>query len=121
MDNVVEMEDRPKRKTPQAWAKFWQKEHDAAHKRVRKFRKRGNKVNQGNKGSRDSRAFEQVGFKLYNLSGNFAPNTNFAHFRIVESVDENSNQVGSGPNNTDFQGLYLVIEQPDGRLLDEHD
>ena len=22
---------------------------------------------------------------------------------------------------TDFQGLYLVIEQPDGRLLDEHD
>lgn len=65
--------------------------------------------------------FEQVGFKLYNLSGNFAPNTNFSHFRIVESADENSNQVGSGPNNTDFQGLYLVIEQPDGRLLDEHD
>ena len=65
--------------------------------------------------------FEQVGFKLYNLSGNFAPHTNMSHFRIVESVDENSNQVGSGPNNTDFQGLYLVIEQPDGRLLDEHD
>jgi hypothetical protein len=64
--------------------------------------------------------FEQVGFKLFNLSGNFAPNTNMSHFRIVESADENSNQVGSGPNNTDFQGLYLVIEQPDGRLLDEH-
>lgn len=60
--------------------------------------------------------FESVGFKLLNLTGVEAPNTSFLHFRIIEDGDE------GGPDqfSSDFQGLYLTIEQMDGRLLDEH-
>ena len=41
------------------------------------------------------------------------------HFRIVE----NASETNGTPNNQyddDFQGLYLAVEQPDGRFLDEH-
>ncbi|MCA9148639.1 MAG: CotH kinase family protein, partial [Planctomycetales bacterium] len=61
--------------------------------------------------------FESVGFELFNLAGVQAPNTNYVHFRIIESADEN----GSTQYNGDFQGLYLAIEQVDGNFLDEHD
>ena len=61
--------------------------------------------------------FEGVGFKLHNLAGNAAPKTHFIHFRTVEAADEDGPDQFSG----DFQGLYLVIEQMDGRFLDEHD
>ena len=60
--------------------------------------------------------FESVGFKLYNLAGTESPNTNYVHFRIVESENEN----GADQYKGDFQGLYLAIEQPDGNFLDEH-
>jgi hypothetical protein len=40
-----ETESSPKEKTPAGWAKFWQKEFDAASKRARKFQKQGNQVN----------------------------------------------------------------------------
>ena len=60
--------------------------------------------------------FESVGFKLYNLAGTESPNTNYVHFRIVESENEN----GADQYKSDFQGLYLAIEQPDGNFLDEH-
>ena len=74
-------------------------------------------IQQGNFGHRGEQGlFESVGFKLFNLAGVEGPNTNFIHFRIVEYAEE------EGPNqfSGDFQGLYLVLEQPDGRLLDEH-
>ncbi|NQU23007.1 MAG: lamin tail domain-containing protein, partial [Candidatus Nealsonbacteria bacterium] len=74
-------------------------------------------IQQGNFNQRGEQGlFEWAGFKLHNLSGNAAPNSSFVHFRIVEDGDE------GGPDqfSTDFQGLYLTIEQPDGRLLDEH-
>ena len=61
--------------------------------------------------------FESVGFKLFNLTGVESSYTNFVQFRIIEGADENGPDQFSG----DFQGLYLVIEQPDGRMLDEHD
>ena len=60
--------------------------------------------------------FESVGFKLFNLAGVESPNTNFLHFRIIESADETGTDQYSG----DFQGMYLTLEQPDGRFLDEH-
>ncbi|HEY3392833.1 MAG TPA: lamin tail domain-containing protein, partial [Lacipirellulaceae bacterium] len=61
--------------------------------------------------------FESVGFKMFNLAGVAASNTNFVHFRIVESADENGADQYSG----DFQGLYLAVEQLDDNFLEEHD
>ncbi len=62
--------------------------------------------------------FEGAGFKLHNLAGNAAPKTHYVHFRIIENADEN----GTAGNqfDTDFQGLYLAVEQMDGQFLDEH-
>ena len=60
--------------------------------------------------------FESVGFKLFNLAGVEASNTNYVHFRIVENANEN----GTSQYTTDFQGLYLAIEQLDDNFLDEH-
>ena len=62
--------------------------------------------------------FEGAGFRLHNLAGNAAPNTHFVHFRIIEGASENGT-----PGNqfdTDFQGLYLAVEQMDGQFLDQH-
>jgi hypothetical protein len=61
--------------------------------------------------------FESVGFRLFQLVGEPAMNTAFVQFRIIDDAEESqsSNQyVG------DFWGLYLAVEQPDGRFLDEH-
>jgi hypothetical protein len=62
--------------------------------------------------------FESTGFKLFNLSGVEAPRTHFLHFRIIEGADENGQP--DSQFDTDFQGLYLAIEQPDGQFLEEH-
>ena len=61
--------------------------------------------------------FESVGFKLFNLAGVAASNTNYVHFRIVENASES----GTSQYTTDFQGLYLAVEQLDDNFLDEHD
>ena len=61
--------------------------------------------------------FEAVGFKLFNLVGVPAPLTSFVQFRIIDNAAESPADQYSG----DFWGLYLVIEQEDGRFLDEHD
>jgi hypothetical protein len=61
--------------------------------------------------------FESVGFKLFNLAGVAASNTNYVHFRIVENADE----AGTSQFTTDFQGLYLAVEQLDDNFLDQHD
>jgi hypothetical protein len=76
-------------------------------------------IQQGNFGQRGEQGlFEASGFKLHNLADNEACNTHFVHFRIIENASE------TGPTasqfDDDFQGLYLAIEQPDGRFLDEH-
>ncbi len=59
--------------------------------------------------------FESVGFKLFSLAGVPASNTHFVHFRIVESASE----TGANQYSTDFQGLYLVIEDIEGEFLEE--
>ena len=71
----------------------------------------GNYLHRGEHGM-----FEAVGFKLFNLAGVEAPNTHWVHFRIIDEVNESGNTQYDG----DFWGLYLAIEQMDGRFLDEH-
>ena len=61
--------------------------------------------------------FESVGFRLFQMAGVEAPQTTFVQFRIIDEESESSEQnqyVG------DFWGLYLALEQEDGRFLDEH-
>jgi len=60
--------------------------------------------------------FEAATFKLFNIMGSEASKTNWLHFRIIDGVLE------SGPTqyDGDFWGLYMTIEQMDGRFLEEH-
>lgn len=60
--------------------------------------------------------FESVGFKLFELAGAPASKTNYVHFRIVESASES----GASQYSSDFQGLYLAVEQLDDNFLEEH-
>lgn len=61
--------------------------------------------------------FESVGFALFNLAGVEAPKTHWINFRIIDD----SSEAGTTQYNGDYWGLYLAIEQEDGRFLDEHD
>ena len=72
----------------------------------------GNYLHRGEQGM-----FEAAGFELFNLMGVEAPKTHWVHFRIIESANES----GATQYDGDFQGMYLVIEQMDGRFLNEHD
>ena len=72
----------------------------------------GNFLHRGEQG-----LFESVGFKLFNLTGVEGPNTNYVQFRIIE----NASETGATQFDSDFQGLYLALEQPDGNMLDEHE
>ena len=60
--------------------------------------------------------FEAAGFKLFNLMGVESPKTHWVHFRVIDDAAE----TGATQYEGDFWGLYLVIEQMDGRFLDEH-
>jgi len=60
--------------------------------------------------------FEAVTFKLFNLAGVPACNTNWFHFRVIDDERE----AGPTQYDGDFWGLYMAIEQPDGRFLNEH-
>jgi hypothetical protein len=74
-------------------------------------------IQQGNFWHRGEQGlFESVGFRLFDLAGVPASNTNYVQFRVIESADEDGSDQYSG----DFQGLYLAIEQLDGRFLDQH-
>lgn len=61
--------------------------------------------------------FESVGFRMFQLAQTPGSHTAFTQFRIIDSVSESvrANQYGG-----DFWGLYLAIEQLDGRYLEEH-
>lgn len=60
---------------------------------------------------------ETLGLRLYNMAGVPASHTNYFEFRIVDAAAETStNQYES-----DYWGLYLAIENPDGAFLDERD
>jgi hypothetical protein len=61
--------------------------------------------------------FEAVGFRLFNMVGVESSLAHFVHFRIIDEAEEAS---PSSQYRGDFWGLYLVVEQPDSRFLDEH-
>ncbi len=60
--------------------------------------------------------FEAAAFKLFNLMDIEAPKTNWLQFRVIDDEDE----FGPTQYEGDFWGLYMTIEQMDGRFLDEH-
>lgn len=53
---------------------------------------------------------------LWNLTGTPAPFTHWAHFRIVQSAQEYTNQYQG-----DYYGMLLALEEYDARFLDSHD
>ncbi len=61
--------------------------------------------------------YEAVTTKLMKLAGVPSCHMNWLHFRVIDEEEE------SGPiqYEGDFWGLYLAIEQPDGRFLDARD
>jgi hypothetical protein len=61
--------------------------------------------------------FEPVAFKLYQLAGSPASNTQYFNFRVVTGASE----AGADQYSGDFWGLYIGIEQPDGSFLDDRD
>jgi hypothetical protein len=61
--------------------------------------------------------FESLGFRLFNLAGVAAPHTTFCTFRVVDEADEAS---PTTQYEGDFWGVYLAIEQENGRFLEEH-
>ncbi|MBN1360467.1 MAG: lamin tail domain-containing protein [Sedimentisphaerales bacterium] len=71
----------------------------------------GNYLHRGEQGM-----FEAAAFKLFNLMGCEASNTSWVHFRIIDEADE----FGPTQYDGDFWGLYMNLEQMDGRFLDEH-
>lgn len=58
---------------------------------------------------------EATAYELYDLAGMPSPNTDFVHFRVIDDEQEAPEDQYSG----DVWGLYLALEQPDGRFLDE--
>lgn len=61
--------------------------------------------------------FESVGFRFFQLAGVAAPNTTFCTFRVVDEAQEAS---PATQYEGDFWGVYLAIEQENGRFLEEH-
>jgi len=61
--------------------------------------------------------FESVGFRLFQLAGVPASHTSFVQFRVVDDALEAD---PAGQFGGDFWGLYLAVEQLDGRFLEEH-
>jgi hypothetical protein len=60
--------------------------------------------------------FESLGYKLFRLAGVDAPLTTHVQFRIIDGASE----VAAGNQYSgDFWGLYLAVEEQDGRFLDE--
>jgi hypothetical protein len=60
--------------------------------------------------------YEAVGYRLFNLAGVEAPRTHWVHLRIIDEPQENPANQYQG----DFWGLYLALENEDGRFLKGH-
>lgn len=74
-------------------------------------------IQQGDYGARGEQGmFESVGFRLFNVAGVAAPNTHWIQLRIIDEPNENPKDQYRG----DFWGLYLAIENEDGRFLKSH-
>ena len=60
--------------------------------------------------------YEAITFKLFNLASVPASNTNWIHFRVIDDSAEATADQYKG----DCWGMYMTLEQPDGRFLEEH-
>ena len=60
---------------------------------------------------------EAVAYRLYDLAGAPSPNTNYLQFRVIDNTDEAPEDQYNG----DLWGMYLTLEHPDGKFLDERD
>jgi len=63
---------------------------------------------------------EAIGFKLYNLAGGLAPETHFVHLRVIDDTEEAPAGRRNAQYEGDLWGLYLCVEHPDSRFLEEH-
>ncbi|MCE9616095.1 MAG: DUF2341 domain-containing protein [Lentisphaerae bacterium] len=61
--------------------------------------------------------YEALAFRLMNLAGVPASNTDWATLRIIDSASE----AGADQYSGDYWGMYLVVEQMDGHFLKEHE
>ena len=86
-------------------------------------------IQQGSFGQRGEHGmFEALSNKLFSMAGVPASNTNWVQFRIIDEPYEDGTRnaahsplTGGGTQyDGDFWGLYMTIEQMDGRFLDEH-
>ena len=74
-------------------------------------------IQQGDFGRRGEQGlFESAGFRLFNLAGVAAPHTHWIQLRIIDEAAETPANQYRG----DFWGLYLAIENEDGRFLKAH-
>jgi len=62
--------------------------------------------------------FESVGFRLFQLTGAGGCDTTYVQFRIV---DDSAEALAGNQYSGDFWGVYLAVEQPDGRYLESHE
>ncbi|MDB5294503.1 MAG: hypothetical protein JWO31_486 [Phycisphaerales bacterium] len=60
--------------------------------------------------------YESVGLRLFNLAGVPAPRTHYVQLRVVDEPEETPSDQYRG----DFWGLYVAIENEDGRFLKGH-
>ncbi|MHC4228084.1 MAG: lamin tail domain-containing protein [Planctomycetota bacterium] len=86
-------------------------------------------IQQGSFGQRGEHGmFEALSNKLFNMAGVPASETNWVQFRIIDERFEDgtlntahSPLTGRGTQyDGDFWGVYMTLEQMDGRFLDEH-
>ncbi|UCG57676.1 MAG: lamin tail domain-containing protein, partial [Phycisphaerales bacterium] len=87
-------------------------------------------IQQGSFGQRGEQGmFEALSMKLFNMVAVPTSKTNWVHFRIIdEPYEDGTLNAGHQPLTSrgtqydgDFWGLYMTIEQMDGRFLNEHD
>jgi hypothetical protein len=86
-------------------------------------------IQQGSFGQRGEQGmFEALGVKMFNMAGVPASKTNWLHFRVIDELYEDGTlNAAHSPITSkgtqydgDFWGLYMTIEQMDGRFLNEH-
>ncbi len=86
-------------------------------------------IQQGSFGQRGEQGMvEALSFRMFELADVPAPKTHYVHFRVIDEANEDGRLnashypvTSSGTQfDGDFWGLYMVIEQMDGKFLDEH-
>jgi hypothetical protein len=78
----------------------------------------GASIQQGDYNHRGEQGmFESTGFRIFELAGVPAMRSAFAQFRVIDDAPE---VVSGNQYEGDFWGVYLMLEQPDGRFLDGH-